>query len=80
MKCHICVWYELEEYSQRGTCTYRFQPKTTNEKLRGMLKHATSHFNELPPKSIQYYLNLSLKQPEWTESDKFLEKYRELGT
>jgi len=76
MKCHICLLYELDEFSQRGICTYIFQPKTVNEKLRGMLAHATKHFNEVPPKSREYYLNLSLDNPEWAESTLFLSKKR----
>lgn len=76
MKCQICSWYVHDEYSQNGYCGYQYKPQTHIEKLKAMLIFATIHFNELPPKSVDYYCNLSLKNPSWIESEGFWEKYR----
>ena len=77
MKCHVCYWYEYNQFTDRGRCTYQFQPRTYKEKLRGMLSHVTRHFSELPPKSVKFYTNLALDNPEWNESKLFMEKVKE---
>ena len=77
MKCHICYWYLPNEYEPKGICTYALKPKTVTEKLRGMLAHATKHIDELPPKSLQYYQNLALDNPEWPESPLFFKEAKE---
>jgi len=63
-----------DEYDPKRVCTYAFKPKTMTEKLRGMLSHASNHVNELPPKSLLYYRNLALDNPDWMESKVFFEK------
>lgn len=77
MKCHICYWYMPDEYEPKGVCTYAFKPKSATEKLRGMLAHATKHVDELPPKSLRYYRNLALDNPEWPESPLFFKEAKE---
>jgi len=42
-----------------------------------MLLHVTKHFSELPPKSVEFYTKLALENPEWQESQPFLQKVKE---